>query len=342
MENTETIAACFRALLRRPPSETECASLGREMKAGLSLEAFLEKLLQSAEFAARRKASAEFVPAGHFYSVIPSEEARAEFTRAWPEVVQRKEVPGIALDSDAMERQFERIQAEATHYPFPATQTPPWRYHFENPAYAYADGLSLYTMLRRLRPKRIVEVGSGYSSALMLDMNEFEFDHAIDLTFIEPFPELLFSFFRPEDHERTTIYPNSVQKVDESVFDALEANDILFIDSTHVAKLGSDVNFLFLEVLPRLRPGVHVHVHDIFWPFEYSPHWINEGRAWNETYLLRALLQDNNRWEILYFSHYVHASRQKWIKENAPLIAANGGGHIWLKRRAGADGAVSK
>ncbi len=335
MENSKTVTACFRALLGRAPSEQEATTCGRQLADGVSLEKFLESILTSVEFASSPRATAEFVPAGHFYSVIPSLEVRTELAQTWPRMRERTELPGLALDLPTMAAHFERIQTEAVNYPFPEHRAKPWRYYFRNPAYAYADGISLYAMMRHVRPRRIVEVGSGFSSALMLDTNEREFGNQIDLTFIEPYPELLFSFFRAEDHARAVVIPTSVQKVDVSVFAALETGDVLFVDSTHVAKLGSDVNHLYLEVLPRLKPGVVVHIHDIFWPFEYPPHWVQEGRAWNEAYLLRALLQQTKQWEILYFSDYFNLTREAWIQENAPLIAENGGGHIWLRVREG-------
>jgi len=334
MNSSETITDCFRALLGRHPSEAELTHFTDELDKGLSLAALLELISTSLEFRSGLRASGEFVPPGHFYSVVPSEETRAEFIRAWPQMRERAELPGISLNLQSMETHFQRICAEASRYPFPAHKTTPWRYHFDNPAYAYADGISLYSMVRHLQPKRIVEVGSGYSSALLLDTNEREFGDRIALTFIEPFPELLLSFFKPDDHSRATLYPRAVQLMEPSVFSTLEAGDILFIDSTHVAKLGSDVNYLYFEVLPRLQPGVCVHIHDIFWPFEYPAHWISEGRAWNEAYLLRALLQHTERWEILFFSDYVHLARANWIKKNAPLLAQNSGGQIWLKVRA--------
>ena len=110
-------------------------------------------------------------------------------------------------------------------------------------------------MLRHVQPRRVVEVGSGYSSAMMLDTAEGWLDPDVDITFIEPYDELLRSLLRPGDDERVTILDSAVQDVDLVVFTRLEAGDILFIDSTHVVKAGSDVNHLFFEVLPRWRPA---------------------------------------------------------------------------------------
>ena len=110
-------------------------------------------------------------------------------------------------------------------------------------------------------------------------------------------------------------------------------NDILFIDSTHVSKLGSDVNRIFFEILPTLQPGVLIHFHDIFWPFEYPSDWVKKGFAWNEAYILRAFLEFNDSFEIIFFASFLHTHHHAWFQENMPLWLKNSGGNIWLRRR---------
>ena len=114
-------------------------------------------------------------------------------------------------------------------------------------------------------------------------------------------------------------------------FEALE-EVILFVDSTHVAKVGSDVNHLFSEVLPILKPGVLVHIHDIFYPFEYPKSWIYEGRNWSEVYLLRAFLQFNECFKIVLFNTFLEHFHRDFFLRNMPLCLKNEGGSIWLKR----------
>ena len=116
------------------------------------------------------------------------------------------------------------------------------------------------------------------------------------------------------------------------MFAQLQENDILFIDSTHVSKLNSDVNRIIFNILPALKKGVLIHFHDIFWPFEYPKTWVKEGRAWNEAYLLRAFLEYNTDFEILFFSHYTHLFNREWIAANMPLFLNNLGGNIWLRK----------
>src|SRR6185295_14291779 len=119
---------------------------------------------------------------------------------------------------------------------------------------------------------------------------------------IEPYPDLVKRLLRPDDFDRVQFIRSLVQDVPLKIFDVLEANDILFIDSSHVCKVGSDVYHELFRILPRLRPGVIIHFHDIFWPFEYPEDWLREGRAWNELYLMRAFLQHNEAYEILLFA----------------------------------------
>jgi predicted O-methyltransferase YrrM len=190
-------------------------------------------------------------------------------------------------------------------------------------------------MIRHSKPKRIIEVGSGYSSAMTLDTNELHFGNSIRCTFIEPYPELLQSLLRPGDRERIEVLPVRVQEVPLERFAELESGDILFIDSTHVAKAGSDVPYLYFQVLPRLKPGVLVHIHDIFSGFEYPQPWVFEGRNWNEIYILRAFLMFNRAFRVLLFNTFLEQSHRDWFAAEMPLCLRNEGGNIWLRREDG-------
>src|SRR5262249_30901378 len=154
------------------------------------------------------------------------------------------------------------------------------RYYFRNEWFGYADALVLYGMIRYLRPRRVIEVGSGFSSAVMLDTNDLFCGGRVALTFVEPYPDRLFSLLRGSDRDKHTVIARPVQDVDLSLFQALSDNDILFVDSSHVSKVGSDVNHLIFQILPALADNVVVHFHDIFYPFEYPKDWVYEGRAW--------------------------------------------------------------
>ena len=149
---------------------------------------------------------------------------------------------------------------------------------------------------------------------------------------MEPDPALFLSLIREHDRERLDLVQTPVQDVSLSFFDELADGDILFVDSTHVAKVGSDVNHVFFQVLPRLAPGVVVHFHDIEYPFEYSKQWIYEGRAWNEAYLARAFLQYNEMFEILLYPSYLARFHSDALQRTLPLCASRPGSSLWLRR----------
>jgi predicted O-methyltransferase YrrM len=205
------------------------------------------------------------------------------------------------------------------------------RYYFDNNFFSYGDGLTLHFMMRRLHPKKIIEVGSGFSSAVVLDTNDQFFNGSIECSFIEPYSERLKSLLRPD--EFVTLHEKRLQDIDLDIFSELGKNDILFIDSTHVSKFQSDVNHVFFHILPLLKRGVVVHIHDIFYPFEYPMSWFDIGIAWNEAYLLRAFLQYNNEYKIKLWGNYLWTQYKEEIIKNMPLYAKNPGGSIWLEKK---------
>jgi len=273
------------------------------------------------------------VPTGHYYSPIPSiPELRRREAAIWGP--PPRELPGIDLHEAEQLVLSERLATE--FYPelpaFGDQHSGDLRYVFGNDFYSYGDAIFLYGMMRHLRPRRIVEVGSGYSSCLMLDVNERFFDNAITCTFIEPHPERLFSLVRQEDLSRLRVIERCVQDVGIELFQELSVGDILFIDSTHVCKTGSDVNYLLFEVLPRLASGVHVHIHDVPYPFEYPTAWIFEGRWYNEAYAVRAFLAFNSAFEIVAWPHFLATHHHERLAQAMPLCLRNVGGSLWLRR----------
>lgn len=273
----------------------------------------------------------QYVPAGHFYSPIPDLDDvhhRAESLFA----IDRSSVPGINLNEAAQLSLLETFAGYYRDLPFPETQSSGNRYFYLNPAYGYSDAICLYSMLRHVQPRRVIEVGSGYSSCATLDTNERFFQNRLACTFIEPYPQLLESLLLPGDRERLTLLPTPLQTVPVETFQNLQANDILFIDSTHVSKIGSDVNYIFFQLLPSLAAGVYIHFHDIFFPFEYPQAWVMEGRAWNEAYLLKSFLQFNDTFEIVFFNTFLEMFHADKFEELMPLCLKNPGGSIWLKK----------
>jgi predicted O-methyltransferase YrrM len=272
-----------------------------------------------------------FVPPGHFYSPLPSlDEVTRDAGRLFGPPPTT--LPGIELNEATQLALLEEIKGYYSALPFSPDRSAEHRYFYENPAYSYADAIFLYGMIRHAAPKRIVEVGSGHSSCAMLDTAELFLEGDVDFTFIEPYPGHLLSLLRPDDLGRVTILAQRVQDIALEPFLALQRNDILFVDSSHVMKVGSDVHYLLTEILPRLRPGVYVHIHDVMYPFEYPEGWIRDGRAWNESYALRAFLTFNDAFEIVLFNTYLAHFHRDIFERDMPLCLKNVGGSIWLRR----------
>jgi hypothetical protein len=187
-------------------------------------------------------------------------------------------------------------------------------------------------MIRKNKPKRIIEIGSGFSSGLMMEVNEKYFDNKIDITFIEPYPELLYQRMRKGDKSRYKVIPNCVQDVPLDIFKQLKKDDILFIDSTHVSKFNSDVNYEIFNILPELDNGVIIHFHDIFDGFEYPLNWLRDGWAWNEDYILRAFLTNNNGYEVLLMSDYLASHYSELLRKSVPNKDDLFGGSLWIRK----------
>jgi hypothetical protein len=105
------------------------------------------------------------------------------------------------------------------------------------------------------------------------------------------------------------------------------------VDSTHVLKTRSDVNYILFEILPGFAPGVYVHYHDVYYPFEYTREWVYAGRAWNEVYALRAFLQYNTVFEIVYFNSFFATFHRERLRAAMPLCAMHPGSSLWLRKR---------
>jgi len=270
-------------------------------------------------------------PPGHYYSPIADlKDVKSNHDRLFNRAID--EVPGVALRRDEQMKLLAELQPFYDEQPFAEAASPDLRFYLDNDWFRHADALSLYMLMRRLKPRRIVEVGSGYSSSVMLDTRDRFPAGDLKLTFIDPETDRLMGLLKPQDRATSTIIADKVQNVGLDVFESLEADDILFIDSSHVSKIGSDVNFLFFEVLPRLQPGVYVHVHDVVYPFEYPEKWVYDGWAWNEAYLLRAFLMFNDRFEIVLDPSYLQLKEKAWLEAHMPLMTKSQAWSFWMKR----------
>ena len=280
----------------------------------LYMGAIQNRVVRSARgIAATLKRPPYFAP-GHFYSSATSAADR-ERAVAW------RTLDPVGIDLRTTEQ--EQLAAELAPT---MIELPEDRYRAGNAMYGRGDAAVLHAMLRRHRPARLLEVGSGYSTAVALDVAE---RHLPDLriTCVEPNPERLLSRLRDEDKVDLILAP--VQLAPVELFAELEAGDILLIDSTHVAKAGSDVIWIYLHILPTLAPGVLVHVHDVDWPFEYPEEWIREGRDWTEAYLLRAFLTHNDAWRIRLMTRWLWTQRPDLVPAQ---LRGEPTGSLWMER----------
>jgi len=263
----------------------------------------------------------------HFYQPIP--DTRSLHETLW---TRPSELVGVnmndAIQLELLRKEFPKFRSEFEQFPTVPTgeQT---QFHVNNTLFGGIDALVAYCIVRRFQPRLIIEVGSGFSSLLLSEAAAK--NGASALICIEPFPR---EFLRKGLPALRSLIEKNVQEIDLEFFAQLEAGDILFIDSSHTVKIGGDVNYLFLEVLPRLKPGVIIHVHDIFLPFDYRRDWVMEQfRFWTEQYLLQAFLTFNSEFEVLMANNYLSHYYRNDLKAAFPSLSCWIGGSFWMRRR---------
>jgi SAM-dependent methyltransferase len=271
-------------------------------------------------------------PVGHYYS--PMYDARQlthRRDRVWPSS------PRVTPDIDWRDPDQLRLCEEvfAAHSPLSLRRTQsadPTEYWADNDQYPALDAWVLAALLRQLRPKRMIEVGSGFSSLVTARINREELAGELDFTCIEPYPR---DFLRTGVPGISHLRVEEIQDTPPETFDALESGDILFIDTSHTVKTGGDVPWIFGEVIPRLAPGVHVHVHDIFLPGDYPEPWVKAGWGWNEIYLVRSFLSYNRAFEVVWGAQYMLQNHPEAVVAAFPEQSQyqdRGGAALWLRR----------
>jgi hypothetical protein len=271
---------------------------------------------------------------GHYYSPICDPRKIEKWYQSPADCNGEVPLPGIDLQRNIQIDRLRSWQHYISEIRFPENCTAPWRYYYgRGTQYALGDAIPLYCFIRELNPKRYVEIGSGFSSVCVLDtVDQLLLD--LQCTFIDPEPERLQNLLKSTEPRSFRLLPITVQDVPLEIFDELEAGDILFVDSSHVLKTSSDVEFELFSILPRLRPGVFIHFHDIFYPFEYPPEWVKERNySWNEIYSLRAFLMYNNKFTIEFWNDYLVKTSTKVVADVAPNMIRHSGGSCWLSVR---------
>jgi hypothetical protein len=274
-------------------------------------------------------------PLGHFYSPVPDTRQlgrEPSRSRVWPQTPRK--TPGIdwreelqvILVRDVFIRQEELLFADG-----PTGDLT--EYHTANDMFSRLDAWALQAMLRWLRPAHMIEVGSGWSSLVAARINREFLGGTMNLTCVDPYPA---EFLGAAVSGISRLLEVQVQDVPLDEFAELGRGDVLFIDSSHVIKTGSDCQYLYHEVLPRLRSGVVVHVHDIFLPWDYPEAWVLAGRGWNEQYLLQAFLTFNDAFEILLANAWMCHAHPEVLAQairGFPDSISDGGGSLWMRRR---------
>lgn len=286
------------------------------------------------------KRNSNFRP-GHYYSPVANIDEISERQAA---IWGQKKLTGIDLNEYTQSEILAWILKNEAHFNIPTKKEVHRKYYGESPSYPYSDGAVLHAMVAKYKPKHVIEVGSGASSGCMIDASE-QYELGTKFIFIEPEPQYcLDKVLNNVDYEKSnaTLIRKKVQDVPPETFKVLQQNDILFIDSSHVSKPGSDVNYLLTEVLPELNKGVIIHFHDIYYPFEYTKEYLLQLKlVWNEAYALHNFLLFNNSFKILFFADYMrtkiledpmHQSGFALTKNSAffnhPIRSKN----IWIQR----------
>jgi predicted O-methyltransferase YrrM len=273
-------------------------------------------------------------PLDHYYSPIPDNRALAREparSRVWPPAP--RSTHGIDWRGD---EQVELLTGHLGRQPeleFAEGPTgDPRDYHAANDMFSRLDAWFLQGMLRHFRPRRMIEVGCGWSSLVSARVNREFLSGSLHLTCIEPYPP---EFLADGIEGVNRLIPARVEELTPDLFLELGENDVLFIDSSHTVKTGGDVVYLFEEVLPRLASGVLVHIHDIFLPWDYPQEWVFDGRAWNEQYLVRAFLAFNSAFRVRLAVGWLSYYRPDALRAAVPGYPSrypNGGGSLWVAR----------
>lgn len=252
----------------------------------------------------------------HYYEPLP------DFRSITAEQINRRRTyPGIHFNWDEQLKLINDLSAYSD-------ELPALQFDFANGFFNGFDAAAYYSLIRHLQPHRIVEIGGGYSTQIA--NKALAGNGAGKLTCIEPYPEERLNGAKLH----IELITKRVEEIDVDFFSRLEANDILFIDSSHTVKFGSDVCYEFLEVLPILKPGVWIHVHDIFFPHDYPAEWLLKRRqAWNEQYLLEAFLSFNTRFAVQLANYWIcldhlHEAARLWPSRNYSACS------LWMKRVA--------
>lgn len=234
-----------------------------------------------------------------------------------------RNLPGINLNEAGQLAWLGQFDYATELERIPLKPSPGKLFYYNNPNFAEGDAECLYSLIRLKKPKRIIEIGSGFSTMMAREAIEQnrceEASYSCRHICIEPYEMQWLDAI-----DGIEVIRQKVEEAEPSLFGQLEADDILFIDSSHVIRPQSDVLTEYLEILPILKPGVLIHIHDIFTPYDYLDHWlIDEVKLWNEQYLLEAFLSCNPQFEIILALNYLSHKHPAELVEKFPMLRGN-------------------
>lgn len=274
----------------------------------------------------------------HFYSPVPDIND-LERRKIWD---IRTEMIGIDFRDKSQAdllREIGTRYSDECQWPLLPTNNPA-DFYLQNQSFSYGCAASTHCVIRHFKPDSIIEIGSGMSSRVIsraAQMNRTATGCNINYMVVDPFPN---PFIKNRSIEITELHENRVELLGFSFFNGLKENDILFIDSGHCVKIGGDVNYLFLEILPRLSPGVIIHIHDINMPYEYPKAYATSEtfrQFWTEQYLLQSFLCFNSEFEVLMAMNYIMTDHSKSFREffphYNPEIHPFISGSFWIRRK---------
>jgi FkbH-like protein len=333
-EVEEFVTSLFTTILKRDPGPDEFAHWVTNASI-LSPEDIYYAFVNSEEYKLAQEQSVPTgFPPGHYYSPVVDPSTIGEYIDQ-QYLLEPGDIKGVHLDEDAMVHFWKESADYIKNMPFSEHDDGNNRFFYDNGMYPYGDAMTLSAMIAHFKPKRVIEVGSGMSSACILDTADHVGLSDFSMMCIDLDADRLRSRLRETDHSRVDIVEGPVQGVPVSAFSELEENDILFIDSTHVLKTASDVHYELFSVLPELKEGVLVHFQCIHYPFEYPRPWLlDDNRSWNEIYALRAFLMYNTAFEVVFWNDMFAHRQPELIHETNPLFLKNPGGSIWLRARS--------
>jgi hypothetical protein len=318
-------------LLHRTASEAELKNW-IDAAAGKPAAKVFEEFAGTAEYRWRRGVNSEWPP-GFYHSPVVDPGTVHQYVSDRAHTTPQ-DLLEITIDADAMWRFWKDNIDVFRLEPFPEIKSADRRFFLKGGLFPHADAIALLAMLSHFRPRRIIEIGSGFSTACMLDCADLIDLRDFRITCIEPYPTRLQQLLRTRDYDRVLIVDQPLQAVDvEAIVNELQSGDFLFIDSTHVLKTGSDVHYELFDILPRLRDGVIIHFHDCPYPFEYPDRWIFElNYSWNEIYALRAFLMYNRAFEIVFWGSMLQKLLPREIEAAAIRFAQSESLSLWLRK----------